>query len=166
MACIPKRKTSRREYETPQRSRFRAYLEEGHSISRAAHLAKVPRSTARGWITTGDRRPGKERPGRPPIISDEKIEEITKWMTGHFDRRAIPLRQTTEIFDIKATNNTLSTAFTRFGYHHHIPDYKSFLTDKQKLKRWTFSIENWNRPKEYWQRSLYYDETTVQNTIR
>lgn len=31
MACISKRSTRRREYETPLRSRFRAYLEEGHS---------------------------------------------------------------------------------------------------------------------------------------
>jgi hypothetical protein len=91
MACTPIRKTSWREYETPRRSRFRAYLEEGHSVARAAQLAEVPRSTIRGWISIGDRRPGKERPGRPSIISNEKMKEIAEWMTGHFDRRAMPL---------------------------------------------------------------------------
>ncbi|KAH8757831.1 hypothetical protein F5882DRAFT_417734 [Hyaloscypha sp. PMI_1271] len=166
MACTPKRKTSRREYETPRRSRFRAYLEEGYSTSRAAHLAKVPRSTARGWISTGDRRPGKERPGRPLIISDEKMKEITEWMTGHFDRRAMPLHQIAEVFDIKATDRTLLNAFARHGYHYHIPDCKPFLLDEQRLKRWSFLIANWDRTKEYWQRGLYYDETTVQSTLR
>ncbi len=166
MACTPKRKTSRHEYKTPQRSRFRAYLEEGHSAARAAHLAKVPRSTARGWITTGDRRTGKERPGRPSVISEERMEEIIKWMTGHFDRRAIPLRQITDVFNIKATDRTLSNIFARYGYHHHIPDCKPFLSKEQKLKHWSFSITNWDRPKEYWRRGLYYDETTVQTAIR
>ncbi|KAH8749253.1 hypothetical protein F5882DRAFT_421541 [Hyaloscypha sp. PMI_1271] len=107
MACTPKRKTSRREYETPRRSRFRAYLKEGHLTSRAAHLAK-------------------EQPSRPLIISDEKMKEITKWITGYFNRRAMPLRQITEVFDIKATNKTLLNAFAR----------------------------------------LYYNETTVQSTLR
>lgn len=76
MACTPKRKTSRQEYKMLQCSRFRVYLEEGYSKSRAAYLAKVSRSTTRGWIITGDRRTRKERPGRPPIILDKKVEEI------------------------------------------------------------------------------------------
>jgi len=55
MTCTPIRKTSRREYEMPRRSRFRVYLKEGHSVARATQLTEVPRSTIRGWISTGDR---------------------------------------------------------------------------------------------------------------
>jgi transposase len=135
MACTLKRKTLLREYKTPQRSRFRAYLKEGHSKSRAAHLAKVPQSTTRGWVTTGDRRTGKERPGRPLIISNEKMREITKWMTGYFKQRAMPLWQIANIFDIKASVNTLLAAFARFGYYYHIPNCKPFLSEEHRLKR-------------------------------
>ncbi len=130
MACTPRRKTSRREYETPRRSRFRAYLEEGHSQIRAAQLAKVPRTTARGWISTGDRRTGKTRTGRPCLISNEKIEEIIEWMIGHFDRRAMPLQRIAEVFDIKASEKSLLRAFTRFEYHYYIPNYKLFLLEE------------------------------------
>jgi hypothetical protein len=77
------------------------------------------------------------------------MEEIIQWMTGHFDRRAMPLRQIADTFNIKATDKTILAAFTRFGYHHHMPDCKPFLSDEQRLKRWSFSIANWDRPKEY-----------------
>jgi transposase len=166
MTCIPKRITARREHETPRRSRFHAYLEEGHTQKQAAQLAQVPRTTAREWISIGDRRTGKERAGRPPIISDEKVEEMIKWITGHIDRRALPLQEIARVHGIKASNNTILAAFTRYGYHYHLPDCKPFLTPATQLKRYTFSIANWDRPKEYWRRGLYYDETTIQSNIR
>jgi hypothetical protein len=142
MACTPKRSTRRREYETPRRSRFCAYLEEGHSQKYAAQLAIVPRTTARDWISTGDRRTGKTRIGRPLIISDTKVEEIIKWMMGHFDQRALPLQEIAKIHGIKACDNTILAAFTCHSYHHHVPDYKPFLSEATKLKRYTFSIAN------------------------
>jgi hypothetical protein len=46
-----KRKTARREHETPRCSRFLSYIEEGHSQREAACLAKVPRTTALKWLT-------------------------------------------------------------------------------------------------------------------
>jgi len=166
MTCTPKRITARREHETPRRSRFRAYLEEGHTQKQAAQLAQVPRTTAREWIFTGDRRTGKERAGRPPIISDAKVEEMIKWMTGHFDRRAMPLQKIAREHGIKASNNTIPAAFARHGYHHHVADYKPFLSEATRRKRWTFSIENWDRGKEYWRKGIYYDETTIQSNLR
>jgi transposase len=166
MACTPNRKTSRREYETPRRSRFRAYLEEGHSQKRAAQLAVVPHTTARDWIDTGDRRTGKTRTGRPPIISNKKVEEMIKWMTGHFKRRAMPLQEIAREHNIKASDKTILAAFARHGYHHHVPNCKPFLSEAIKLKRYTFSIANWDRPKEYWRKGIYYDETTIQSNMR
>jgi len=149
MAPILKRITTRREYETPRRSRFRAYLEEGHSQKYAAKLALVPRTTARQWIDVEDRRTGKTRPGRPPIISDQKVEEMIKWFTGYFNRRAMPLQEIARLHGIKACDNTILAAFARHGYHHHIPDCKPFLSEHAKRKRYIFSIANWDRPKEY-----------------
>lgn len=86
-----KRKIARKEHETPRRVRFRCLVEQSHSQSEAAELVKIPRTTAIKWLKQrpSDRRTGKaERTGKPPIILDEKVEEIIKWMTGHFDRRA------------------------------------------------------------------------------
>jgi hypothetical protein len=82
-------------------------------------------------------------------------------MTGHFDRRVLPLQEIAKIHGIKASDNTILAAFARHGYHHHIPDCKPFLSQAIKLKRYTFSIANWDRPKEYWRKGLYYDETTI-----
>jgi transposase len=95
-----KRKTARREHETLQRTRFRCLIEQGFSQRDAARQVGAVRSTAQGWLS--DRRPPK-RKGKPPIISDEKVEEIAKWMTGHFDRRALPLQEIAKIHGIKAS---------------------------------------------------------------
>jgi transposase len=163
-----KRKTARKEHETPRRVRFRHLIEQGYSQSHAAEELGLPRTTAIKWVQkrASDRRTGKERPGRRPIISDAKVEEMVQWMTGHFDRRALPLQEIARLHGIKASNNTILAAFARHGYHHHIPDCKPFLSQPTKLKRWTFSISNWDRPKEYWRKGLYYDETTIQSNMR
>ncbi len=160
-------KTLRREHETPKRARFRCLVEQGMSRAAAARIVKVNRTTALKWLQQpSDRRPKGTRTGRPYIIPDEKVKEITEWMTGHFDRRAMPLFQILDVFNLKVSERVLSRALARFGYHHHIPDCKPFLSDEQKLKRWIFSIANWDLPKEYWRRGLYYDETTVQSSLR
>jgi transposase len=162
------RKTLRKEHDTPKRSRFRCLIEQGLSQAEAARRVSVKRKTAIKWLhrQPSDRRTGKTRTGRPPIISDEKVEEMIRWMTGHFDRRAMPLQEIAREHGIKASDNTILAAFARRGYHHHLPDCKPFLSEATKRKRWTFSIENWDRGKEYWRKGIYYDETTIQSNLR
>jgi hypothetical protein len=94
------------------------------------------------------------------------VEEMINWMTGHFDRRAMPLQEIAREHGIKASDKTILAAFARHGYHHHVPDCKPFLSKATKLKRFSFSIANWDRPKEYWRKGLYYDETTIQSNMR
>ena len=71
------------------------------------------------------------------------------------------LQKIAKAHGIIACNNTILATFARHGYHYHTPDCKPFLSKVTKLKRWIFSIANYDRPKEYWRRGLYTDETTV-----
>ncbi len=94
MARVPK--TSRKEHETPRRVRFRHLIELGESKSHAAHVLSLVRSTAKRWIHERDsdwrtRKESTRKLRRPPIILDIKVEEMIKWMTSHFNRRAMPL---------------------------------------------------------------------------
>jgi transposase len=77
---VVKRKTDRREHSTPKRTRFRCLVKEGYSYSEAARRAKVNRTTVIRWLyqRPSDRRTGKTRPSRPPIILNTKVEEIAK----------------------------------------------------------------------------------------
>jgi transposase len=139
------RKTLRKEHDTPKRSRFRCLVEQGLSQAEAARRVGVNRKTAIKWLyhRPSNRRTSiGKRTGRAPIISDEKLKEIIKWITGHFDRRAIPLQKIAEIHDIKATNKTILAAFARHRYHHHMPNCKPFLTHEYKLQRYAFAIAN------------------------
>jgi len=79
----------------------------------------------------------------------------------------MPLQEIARIHGIqKVTDKTILAAFARHGYHHHVPDCKPFLSEPSRLKRWTFSIANWDRPKEYWRKGVYYDESTIQSNMR
>jgi transposase len=161
MGYVKPRITARREHETPKRARFKCLIEQGYSQRDAAQRLNLSRGTVAKWPSQSDRRTGKGRTGRPPIIPDEKVEEIIKWMTGHFDRRAMPLQEIAKIHGIKAHNDTILAAFARYGYYHHIPDCKPFLSESTRQKRWIFLIANWDRPKEYWRKGIYYDKSTI-----
>lgn len=167
MGYIKLRKTARREHGTPTRSRFLALVKACYSHREAARQAQVCRTTALEWLRqSSDRRTGKTRPGRPPTILDEKIKEIIKWMEGHFNRRAMPLQEIAREHGIQASDKTILDTFARHGYHYHIPNCKPFLSKATRLKRWTFSIANYDRPKEYWRKGIYYDESTIQSNMR
>jgi transposase len=158
------RKTLQKEHDTHKRSPFRCLLEQGYAQRDAARRLDLVRGMASKWVS--DRRTGKGRTGRPPIISDEKVEEMIKWMMGYFNRRAMLLQEIAREHGIKASNDTILAAFARHGYHHHVPDCKPFLSQATQLKRYTFSIANWDRPKEYWRKGPYYNETTIQSNMR
>ena len=139
-----KRKTARKEHTTPRRVRFICLVEDGYNHSEAARRAKVNRTTALEWLKRDSDR--RTRPlahtNRPPIISDEKVQEMIMWMTGHFDRRALSLQEIAKAHGIEACDNTILAAFERFGYHYHMPNCKPFLSKATKLKHWIFSIQH------------------------
>lgn len=167
MGYVKPRKTARREYPTPKRSRFFGLIEAGHSHHEAARLAKVHHSTALSWLKQpADRRIGRGRPGRPPKISDKQVEEMIQWITGHFNRRALPIQEIAKAHNIEACDDTILAAFARHGYHYHTPDSKPFLSAATKLKRWTFSIAHWDKSKEYWRKGIYCDEMTTSSNLR
>lgn len=134
-------------HDTPTRVRFKTLLEEGYSQRAAARKLGIPRSSAQYFLEKPDRL--LKPPGAPPKISNAQVEEIIKWFTGHFNRRQMSLRQIREQFHLDCTDKTLLATFTRYGYYYYTPDCKPFVSETNRLKRWTFSIENWDRPKEY-----------------
>lgn len=150
-------------HDTPTRVRFKTLLDEGYSQRAAARKLGIPRSSAQYFLEKPDR---ISKPlGAPPKILNAQVEEIIKWFTGRFNRRQMSLRQIREQFHLDCTDKTLLAAFTRYGYHYHTPDCKPFKFETNRLKRWTFSIENWDRPKEYWRKGRFTDETITKTHI-
>jgi hypothetical protein len=54
----------------------------------------------------------------------------------------MPLQEIAREHGIKASDKIILAAFARHGYHHHVPNYKPFLSKATKLKRFSFSIAN------------------------
>jgi transposase len=150
-------------HETPTRVRFKTLLDEGYSVRGAARKLKIPRSSARYFVNKPDRL--SKPPGALPKISDAQVQEIIKWFTGHFDRRQMSLQQIREHFHLDCCDRTLLNTFARHGYHYHVPDCKPALSQANRLKRWSFSIANWDRPKEYWRRGRFTDETITRTDL-
>ena len=150
-------------WETSTRVRFKTLLEEGYSIRQAAKKLGVPRSLARYWLNRPDRQ--TKPPGAAPIIPDDKVKEIINWFTGYYNRRVYLIKEIREQFDLKCCDDTLLKVFTRHGYHYHTPDCKPFISKKNQLKRWSFSIANWDRKVDYWRKGFYTNETITRTDI-
>ena len=150
-------------WDTPRRVQFKTLIKKSYSQSHAAEKLQVPRSTARYWLKRPDR--VQKPPGALPKISDRKIQEIIDWFTDHYDRRISCLKAIREQFDLDCCNNTLLAAFARKGYHYHTPDCKPFLLKANKLKRFTFSIANWDRGVDYWRKGFYTNETITRTDL-
>jgi transposase len=150
-------------WDTPRRVRYKTLIDTGYSQRHAAELVNVPESTARYWLKRPDR---VQKPcGTQPKIPDQKIQEIIDWFIGHYDRRVSSLKEIREQFKLDCCDNTLLSAFARHGYHYHVPDCKPFISKQNKLKRWTFSIANWDRQVDYWRKGYYTDETITRTDI-
>ena len=151
-------------HETPTRVRFKTLLDEGYSQRAAARKLGIPRSSAQYFLNKPNRQ--VKPPGSSPKISYEKIQEIIKWFTGRYDRRILSLKQIRKEFDLDdCSDRTLLRAFQRHGYHYHIPDCKPFISKANKLKRWSFAIDNWDRPKDYWRKARFTDETITRTDL-
>jgi hypothetical protein len=75
------------------------------------------------------------------------------------------LNQLRKQFSLNCYNNILFNSLARHGYHYHTPDCKPFILKKNKLKRWTFSIEHWDKTVDYWRKGFYTDETIIRTDI-
>ena len=131
------RKTSRIEWGTPKKARFRALVESaGWSHRQAAKEVGVPRSTATKWLKQiSERRSGKDRSGRPPLISEDQLEAIDKWFPGYFEHRTSDLQTIINYFELRCSEATLYRALLKLGYHSHIPETKEWLSPKNKAER-------------------------------
>jgi transposase len=120
-------------WDTPRRVRYKTLVYSGYSQRHAAELVGAPESTARYWLKRPDR---VQKPcGTKPKISNQKVQEIIDWFTGHYDRRILSLKEIREQFNLDCYDNTLLAVFARLGYHYHVPDCKPFLSKQNRLKR-------------------------------
>jgi transposase len=134
-------------WDTLCRVRFKTLIENGYAQSHAAEKLQLPRSTARYWLQRPDR--VHKPPAALPKIPDRKIRERINWFTGCYNRRISCLKAIREQFNLDCCNNTLLAAFTRKGYYYYTPACKPFLSKANKLKRFAFSIANWDRGVDY-----------------
>src|SRR5258708_709769 len=104
MGRVPK--TSRMEYTTPKKARFRALVESaGWSQTRAAHEVGISQPTGSRWLKeTQERCTG--RPGRPRKLDDSTFKKISDWFTGYYKHRVQSLQDIINHFELDCTPST------------------------------------------------------------
>ncbi|RDW61352.1 hypothetical protein BP5796_11244 [Coleophoma crateriformis] len=106
------------EYSTPKKARFFHYLELGYNQAAAAKEIGINKSTASRWVQRGTERrtrpQSKNKLGRPPIVSEEHVNQMVLWITGYYNRRVLSLETIAkEACGIKANYTTLLRAWAR-----------------------------------------------------
>jgi hypothetical protein len=74
----------RGELRRPARVRVLQLREEGLTAAQIRAKTGIPERTQRRFASTGPRRPGQHRPGRPHKIGDDVLDRIIKGLVGHY----------------------------------------------------------------------------------
>lgn len=162
----------RHEHTMPKKAQFKALVQYARYSGRvAAKELKILESIARKWLhqlTDRRTRSLSSKPGRPRVITDEHINQMILWITGHYDRRILPLKTIAkEACGITTVSHrTLVRAWAKWGYHLHTPDTEPFLSQPHKLSRFTFAVKNYDKLVEYWRKGIYTDETVTRTNLR
>ena len=75
------------EFDTPKRVRVKTLFEAGWTRKAIEQREGVAPRTQRYWQQQGDRRTGKDRPGRPKIITKRTLCLLVRYVSLTFENR-------------------------------------------------------------------------------
>lgn len=155
-------KTLRIEYSTPKKARFRALVEDaGWSGCKAAAYLGLPQSTASCWLKQPvERRTGKTRPGRPRILSQEKLDKIETWFSGFYKYCIMLLQDIIKQFKLECLPSTLLCTLNKRGFHSYVPELKDWLLSKNNEEQLQFATAIVKKPRSFWRKGIFTDVST------
>lgn len=75
------------EYPTPKRAKVKALDRANLTREAIKKETGVHRSTQSRWLNQAERRPGKERSGRPLLLNKIKLEQMIRKLQGRYNER-------------------------------------------------------------------------------
>jgi transposase len=131
----------RGEHQTPARVRVLQLREEGLTAAQIRAKTGIPERTQRRFASTGPRRPGQHRPGRPHKIADDVLDRIIKGLAGHYRIRKMDYQAHIKKKNLNVCVITLRNALHERGLRKYRAAYKRWLQDSDCRRRLAFVKE-------------------------
>lgn len=149
------------EWPTPTRSRVITLANDAHIGPHAiSSLTGVPESSVRNIVESGSaRRPGRDRPGRPSILSPERVDEVIQFLGHDFNRRKLSWKALISECKLDCSPTTLKRALAERGYHKCVACPKPFISESARQQRLLFIEEHGHWSWE-WEDVVWSDEST------
>ncbi len=104
----------------------------------------------------------KKRSGRPPVLSEEQVDEIELFIQSKRSRRLLSYERLAIHFkELEVGPQAIKNALERRGYRRYVARQKPPLSEKNKRDRLSFAQEHLNWTREQWNQILWTDETWV-----
>lgn len=149
------------EWPTPQRARVISLALDCHlGASAISKITGVPPDSVDDILASNSaRRPGKDREGRPPVLTDKQIDEVIKYLGHNFHHRALPWKNLAAECHLDCSTRTLQRALAKRGYHKCVACPKPFISESARQQRLEFIVEHrhWSYQ---WEDVIWSDEST------
>jgi ketohexokinase/beta-glucosidase len=104
----------------------------------------------------------RKRPGRPPVLSEEQIDEIELFVVSSKTGRLMSyLELSVQFSEFQVGPEAIRSALRRRGYKRYIARQKPPLSEANKRERLYWAQEHVNWTREQWCSILWTDETWV-----
>jgi transposase len=156
----------RGEHDTPARARVLQLREEGHTAVQIREKTGIPERTQRRFASTGPRRPGQYRPGRPHKLSGDILDRIIKDLAGRYKIRKLDYESHIKRNNLNVCVNTLRNALRERGIRKYRAAHKRWLQKSDCKRRLAFAKEMIHWPVWRWKDVRFSDESHFHHNSR
>jgi transposase len=150
----------------PARVRVLQLREEGCTAVQIRAKTGIPERTQRVIASTGIRRPGAKRPGRPHKISGDILDSIIKSLAGNYKIRKLDYQAQIKRNDLHVCVSTLRNALHECGLRKYRAAHKRWLQDGDCRRRLAFAKEMILWPVWKWKDVKFSDELHFHHNSR
>jgi hypothetical protein len=101
----------------------------------------------------------KKRSGRPPLLTQAQIEELTEFVCASSRNRRMSFYKLADVLNWGVKKDAICTALIQEGFHCRLAMRKPLISPKNKQIRWDWALEHVNWTMAQWYEILWTDET-------
>ena len=154
------------EHDTPARVRVLQLRETGHTAAKIREITGIPECMQRRLATTGPRRPGRQRPGRPKKISGDMLDQIIKSLKGQYKIRRLDYESQIKRNNLNVSVKTLKRTLHEYGLRKYRAAHKKWLKTQDCQRRVKFAKEMLSWPAWKWKDVRFSDESHFHHNSR
>jgi len=148
------------EWPTPSKRTSRVLSRYAHmSVRKISTATGIPKSTVHDQLKASTSRTREKRKrGRKHKIDDDTIHKMIASLQGHYKERVKHWSELRSDWGLDCTDQTLSNAFQRYGYHKCKACQKGLISPLNIARRHEFAQAHTETSIDFWKRVVFTDE--------